>query len=111
MALTNVTGVNGTKQPSAPAFAVKITADLDGSYPAGGYDLSEVAGFKGATIVTSSPVPHWDGAALRWFKLVDDGGTPKLRGFVSTNGAPGVQVTAAVDLSGHTGLTVEGMAQ
>lgn len=112
MALTNVTGSNGTKMPSAPAFAVEVTADLDASYPDGGYDLSAVDGFVGATIVWSPPVPHFDGTATtRWVQLVDDAGTPKLRVFVDATGAPGAQVAGTTDLALHTGVTVGGIAQ
>lgn len=112
MALTNVSGSNGTKQPSAPAFPVEVTADLDASYPSGGYDLSAVDGFVGATLVWSPPVPHFDGTATtRWVQLVDDAGTPKLKVYADASGAPGGEVSAATDLSNHTGVTVGGMAQ
>lgn len=95
--------------PSAPLRTVQVDADLDASYTTGGYAIAALAG---QTIVTSEYVPHWNGAALRWFRLESAAaGVVKLVGYVSTNGAPGVEVTAAVDLSGHTALVVNGIAQ
>lgn len=97
-------------QPSAPFHSASINVDLDNSYPnpgggvVGGYDIS--ASFSGAVVAPSPFVPDWDGAALRWFKVVDDDGTPKLQSYADANGSPGAQTANATDLSGHTGLEV-----
>lgn len=119
MALTNITTVHSQKTPSAPMFAVKVTADMDASYPAGGYPLNElgstddaVQAFPGAKIIQSVPVPHFDGTATtRWFRLVDASGVAKLACYADSNGTPGGEVSAATDLSAHTGVEVEGLAQ
>jgi len=119
MALTNITTAESHKAPSAPLFAVKVIADLDASYPAGGYPLNELGAtddpdrvFPGAKIVQSAPVPHFDGAATtRWFRLVDDGGVAKLACYTDASGSPGAEVAGATDLSAHTGVEVEGLAQ
>ena len=109
MALSNVSTANSTGQPSALFRLSTITADLDASYPAGGYSLAAL--FPGVTVVGSLPVPHYNGATLRWLKVVDASGTPKLRAYVNTGGAPGAEVAGATDLSGHTGCVVSFMCQ
>lgn len=93
-----------SSQPSAPLQAAEVNVDLDNSYPAGGYDLS--ASFSGAVVVQSQVVPHYDGTELRWFKVYNDSGTPKLMALDTANGAPGAETTPADDMTGHTGLVV-----
>lgn len=109
MALTNVSTAKSTGQPSALFRVGTLTADLDASYPTGGYSLAAL--FPGLTVVGSLPVPHYNGATLRWLKVVDDSGTPKLRAYVNTGGAPGAQVAGATDLSAHTGCVVSFFCQ
>ena len=104
MAITVNSASLSNGMPSAPLRVVKINVDLDTSYPTGGYDISDQ--LEGGTVVSSPTVPHYNGAALRWFKVSAAG---KVQGFVNTSGAPGVEVTAAVNLSGHTGLVIEGV--
>lgn len=116
MALSNdslrVGVAENQSQPSAAFNSDTLTVDLDDSYTnpgggvVGGYDLSGIIQ-AGAKVMGDLPlVPHYDGSVLRWFKIIDDDGTPKLQAFVSTNGAPGVQVANEADLSGHTSLSV-----
>lgn len=119
MALTNITTAKGTKAPSAPLFPVRVEADLDNSYPAGGYPLNELGAtddpgrvFPGAKIVMSEPRTIWDGAAvLRWARLVDVAGVATLKVYADDNGAPGAEVAGTTDLSLHTGVELEALAQ
>ena len=92
-------------EPSALFATVRVNVDLDTSYPTGGYDLS--ANLPGVTVRACAYVPHYDGAALRWFRVEDSSGTPKLVGYVNTSGAPGAQVAGTTDLHGHTGLELD----
>ena len=105
MALTNITTSNSTGQPSAPFRMGYLKVDLDNSYTADGYDIS--AQYPDATVIGGETIFHYDGTALRMFKVVNDSGTPKLRAYAVTNGAKGAQVAGATDLSGHTNLEIE----
>jgi hypothetical protein len=97
-------------QPSALLQIGEVDVDLDNSYPnpggavVGGYDVS--ASFSGAVVLPSPFVPDWDGAALRWFRMVNDSGTPKLQSYADDNASPGAQTANLTDLSGHTDLIV-----
>lgn len=104
MALTVTTNTLGIGVPTALKRTAELLVSADNSYPAGGYDLS--AQLVGATVVKSEYVPSYDGAALRFFKIVNVSGTPKLKCYAGTNNAPGAEVAGATDLSGHTGVVV-----
>jgi len=99
MAITVNSVVRSTGQASAPRRMQTLNVDMDASYPTGGEDVS--ASLVGGTVEWSETVPHYDGATLRFFRVSSAG---KIQAFVSTGGAPGVEVTAATDLSGHTGV-------
>lgn len=107
MAITDNGGAVSGGQPSATLRCGVINVDLDATSIAGGYDL-DAAGVlpKGITVKASPFVPHYDGAALRWFRIVNVSGVNRLKAYASTNAAPGAEVGAGVDLSGHTGLEV-----
>jgi hypothetical protein len=104
MAITINSAALSTGQPSAPVRHAKINVSLDASYPTGGYDITSQLG--GGTVVSSPTVPHYDGAALRWFKVTSAG---KVISYVNTSGAPGAETGAATNLSGHTNLIIEGI--
>lgn len=104
MALTNVVVTQSSGQPSALLRVAEIECDTDDSYPTGGYSLA--AQLPGATVVFSSPVPHYDGSTLRWFKIVDVSGVPFLQCFANGSGAPGAEETGATDLSNHDDVKV-----
>jgi hypothetical protein len=105
MAITvNSTLVTGG-QPSATHRSGTINVDLDATSILNGYDLSAVLP-TGITVRASAYVPHYDGSALRWFRIVDVAGVPRLQAYADTNSAPGALVGAGVNLSGHTGLEV-----
>jgi hypothetical protein len=108
MALVENSSSQSNGMPSAPLRALKANVDLDATYPAGGYDLSAI--FPGTVVVHGPWIPSYDGAALYWLRLVDDGGTPKLMVHDTANGAPGAE-TATADQSGHTGLDVYGFGE
>jgi len=96
-------------QPSAPEKAASVNVDLDDSCPnagAGNSGYSLAASFDGAVVCPSPFVPHYDGSALRWFRVEDQGGVAKLRAYTSANGAPSTEAANEDDLSGHTGLEV-----
>jgi len=105
MALVVNSSTAGGKQPSAPLMAGKVDCDPDASYPAGGYSLKSTLP-SGITILAGEAVPHYDGAALRWFRIVDVSGTPTLKCYANGSGAPGAEVAAATDLSGHNNVVV-----
>jgi hypothetical protein len=105
MALTINSSADAGRVPKAPLLAGEINVDADASYPATGYDVSATLP-DGVTVRHSEFVPDYDGAALRWFRIVDVSGVPRLKAYASANGAPGAEVAGATDLSGHTGLTV-----
>lgn len=105
MAITINSSADAGQVPKAPILAGKVDVDLDASYIATGYDVSATLP-DGVTVVHSDFVPNYDGAALRWFKIVDVSGVPRLKAFATANGAPGAEVAGATDLSGHTGLVV-----
>lgn len=86
-------------QPSAPLRAVTVNVDLDNSYPAGGYDISDQ--LEGGQVVHSIPLLHFDSSALRWLEVGTDN---KVKCFVNTSGAKGVETSGATDVSGHTGV-------
>lgn len=109
MALT----VNDTSKshgmPSAPVRAVQVDVDLDNSYPAGGYEVPEL---RGQTIVTSEFVPNYDASELRWFRLESpSAGIVHVVAYDNASGAPSTETTPADDMSGHTGLVVNGIAE
>jgi len=104
MAITINSASLSNGMPSAPLRAVKIDADLDASYPDGGYDVSDQ--LEDGTVVSSPWVPHYDGSALRWFRVGADG---KLHAHASTNAAPGAEEAGTTNLAGHTGLVIEGI--
>lgn len=98
--------------PSAPLRVAEVDFDADGSYPnpgggvTGGYTC---AGLAGATVVACEPVPHYDGAALRWVDAVNDAseeGVVKLRFRETANGAPAAESIDAANLAGHTGVKI-----
>lgn len=94
-----------SRQPSAPFQADEINIDADNSYPENGYDLS--ADLPEVTTVVGVAVPDYDGAALRWLKIVQHDSKPKLQIFADANGSPGAQVSAGGDMSGHAGVILQ----
>ena len=114
MALTdNGTTARGSAQGSSAWRSKLLDLDLDDSYTnpgggvTGGYDLSAV--IPNTTLILSDVIPHYDGAARRWFDVVQDGTTEgllRLRCRADTNSAPGAEVADDTDLSGHTGLVL-----
>ncbi len=101
MAITVVgTPVDSGRQPSAPIMAGRIVVTLDTSYPTGGYDITASLP-PGVTVIPQPPICHYDGSALRWIGISAAG---KVQAWVSTSGAPGAEVTAAVNVSGHTSV-------
>ena len=105
MAITVNSVALSNGMPSAPLRFIKLDVDLDASYPAGGYDVSDQ--LEGGTVVSSPTVPHYDGADLRWFKVTAAGMLVSLE---TANGAPGAETADTTDVSGHTGLIIEGVA-
>jgi hypothetical protein len=99
----SVSPTENQAQPSANLQAANVNVDLDAAYPAGGYDLS--ASFSGVVVQPSPKVPSWDGAALYFLQVVNASGTPKLKVWDSSNGAPSTE-TVTADQSGHTGVEV-----
>lgn len=96
-------------QPSSPLRAVSVDADLDNSYPAGGY---EIAALRGQTVKISDYVPHWDGSELRFFRLESpSAGVVNLVAYDAANGAPDAETTPADDMTGHAGLVVNGVVE
>jgi len=94
------TPVDSGRQPSAPLMSGRIRVTLDTSYPTGGYDITASLP-PGITVIPTAPIPHYDGSALRWLQISSVG---KVQAFVSTNGAPGAETTAAVNVSGHANV-------
>lgn len=105
MAITVNSAVDSGKVPKQPLMAGEIDVDLDATSILNGYDLSDSLP-DGVTVIQSTWVPNYDGSALRWFRVVDVSGVPRLQAYTSVSGAPGALVGAGVDLSGHTGLVV-----
>jgi hypothetical protein len=111
MALVVNSADKSNGMPSAPLRVVEIDFDADGSYPnpggavTGGYTVPELAG---ATVVACEPVPHYDGAALRWADAVngDSEGECKIRFRETANGAPAAESVDAANLAGHTGVKI-----
>ena len=109
MAITVNATASSNGMPSAPLRAVQVDVDLDNSYPAGGYAIAALAG---KTIVTSEYVPHYDASELRWFRLESpSAGVVNLVAYDTADGAPSTETTAADDMTGHTGLVVNGLAE
>lgn len=105
MAVTVNSASYGGEQPSAPIACGTINIDADSSYPTGGYDVSSSLP-DGVTIIHSGYIEHYDGAAVRYCRLANVSGTVRAKFYAQTNGAPGAEVSAATDLSGHTGVEV-----
>jgi len=105
MAITVNSTVESGGQPSATHRSGTINVDLDASSPAGGYDLSAALP-DGIAVTASAYVPHYDGSALRWFRIVQVNGTPRLKIYANTNAAPGAEDAGGTDLAGHTGLEI-----
>lgn len=101
MAITIVSTSSSGGQPSAPFRATKLVCTPDSSYPTGGYDVTSSLP-AGGTIVSCPAVATYDGTTLRWAKV--NATTKKVQLFVNTGGAPGVEVTAAVDVHLHAGI-------
>ena len=103
MAITVVgTPVDAGRQPSAPLMAGRIVVTLDTSYPTGGYDITSSLP-QGVTVIPQAPIAHYDGSALRWIGINASG---KVQAWVNTSGAPGAEVTAAVNVSGHANVAL-----
>jgi hypothetical protein len=102
MAITVNSAGNSNGMPTAPQRVTVVNVDLDNSYPTGGYDITASLP-DGVTVTWSETVIHYDASALRYLKVT---GTGFVQAFVQTDGAPGVEVTAAVDVSGHTGVSI-----
>lgn len=105
MALSSITAKDSGRAPKVTMMAGSFKATLDTSYPTGGYSIAAHLP-PGVEVISSTPVPHYDGAALRWFQIVNTAGVAMLKAFVNGSGAPGAEVTAAVNLSGHVGVVV-----
>ena len=105
MAITVNTATPGLGQPSAPKRAFEFDVDLDNAYPAGGYALTALAGF---TPIVTPWVPNYDGAALRWLKISAAG---KVVVHADDNGGPGAEVAGSTDVSGHTGVVLQCLAE
>ena len=95
----SVTAENGG-QPSARLNVARLNVTGAASYVTGGDSVA--ASMPGCKAVGCPYVPTWDGAELRWARIEDDAGTPKLKFYDNDNGAPGAETTAADDVSGHT---------
>jgi hypothetical protein len=105
MALVVNSTRQGGSQPSAPIMAGRLDASPDSSYPAGGYSVKANLP-NGVEVIHSPYVPHYDGATLRWFRIVDVTGTPTLKCYANGSGAPAAEVAPATDLSGHDNVVV-----
>ncbi len=101
MAITIVSTASSGGQPSAPFRVTKLVVTPDASYPTTGYDVSASLP-AGATVVGCAAVPTYDGSTLRSAKI--NATTKKVQMFINTGGAPGVEVTAAVDVHLHVGI-------
>lgn len=95
----SVTLENGG-QPSARLNSTRVNVTGVASYIAGGDSLA--ADLPGIQVVACPYVPTWDGAELRWARIEDDSGVPKLLFYDNDNGSPGSETTATDDVSGHT---------
>lgn len=94
-----------SRQPSAPFQADEIDITADASYPANGYDLS--ADLPEVTAVLGIFVPDYDGASLRWLKVVQHDSKPKVQIYADANGSPGAQESAGGDMSGHANVKLQ----
>jgi hypothetical protein len=107
MAITVNSIGRGTGQTTAPMQPAVINADLDNSYPAGGYDIEasspSINDLGTATLVVSPLQPISDGTTIRYAQIVNDAGTLKLRVYLD---ATLVEETATTDLVNYTGVEV-----
>jgi hypothetical protein len=101
MAITIVSTGSSGGQPSAPFRLTKLVVTPDASYPTGGYDVTSSLP-AGGTVVGCAAVQTYDGSTLRWAKI--NASTKKVQMFINTGGAPGVEVTAAVDVHLHASI-------
>lgn len=99
MAITINSASPSGGQPSAPLRVVVLDVDLDNSYPAGGYDVSDQ--LEGGTVRAAERILDYDGSTLRWLTVLPTG---KVAALVNTNGAPGADTSPTTDVSGHAGV-------
>lgn len=109
MAITINSVSRGHGQTQAPRRVIVVNVDLDNSYPAGGYDIDASMDAEGTPTIEHSPFqPISNGTTLRYARIVNDGGTLKLRVFTDATLA---QAAGATDLSTYTGIEVFAITQ